>query len=137
MFITYAHSDLADGVAFKFMSASPFITGNQINQQKTLPADSNIQNRWHWRTNPPLRSTMWKNLPKVTNHKLDLNAFYAPEIIFIHIIAQKLQISLSKQKICGKFPMSNLIMIGLWRDKLQPRWSAPASISDFFEDKIT
>ena len=75
----------------KFMSASSFTIGNQITQQKIFLADSNIQNRWHWRTNPPLRSTMWKNLPKVTNHKLDLNAFYAPEIIFIHIIAQKLQ----------------------------------------------
>ena len=47
---------------------------------------------------------VWSKVPP--SFKL-LIAFYAPEIIFIHIIAQKLQIShssqisLSKQKICG------------------------------------
>ena len=40
---------------------------------------------------------MWNNLPKVTNHKLDLKAFYALGTNFIHIITQKLQISHSSQ----------------------------------------
>ena len=83
------------------LSASPFITQNQINQQKTLMADFNIQDRWHWKI--PLRT---KNLPKVTHHNLDLKAFHALGTNFIHIITQKFQnnslssskISLSKQE---------------------------------------
>ena len=83
------------------LSASPFITQNKINQQKTWTADFNIQDRWHWKI--PLRT---KNLPKVTHHNLDLKAFHALGTNFIHIITQKFQnnslssskISLSKQE---------------------------------------
>ena len=114
------------------MSASPFITGNQINQQKTLMTDFNIQDRWHWRINPPLRST---NLPKVTHHNLGLKAFYALGTNFIHIITQKLQISHSSQISLSK--QSKQVQLVMENGSEHVEFTDHPAIGDFLEDKIT